>query len=431
MREFVLENKKPLMLQEQIYTGSASFARWNPVLWFVVLFLITNDVTIGSVKGVLITLPKIGILVFLPFLSLRAKNAQAKWFVVKISTPLIAAILLTSVLHFRFHNVELSFLQSIVIGLMFAWLIAGSCVSMETVEKIFKYLSLILLLHLPVSLYQSYCGEGYLTRRYMMNLGFRWRSTGLFGDPNHYAQIMLMLLPYTWTMFLKKGLKNKILFLAMLLGIFLSGSRNAFVASVLIFILFAVFPPYYASRIKIRFVSSCALFALLFFFYYFAPKDVERTRVVYESIMTGEITEKLVTPDRRRYALAKESWDNFLSSPVLGVGIGRNLIKNKGVAHNLFLDIFADFGILGFIGYLLLAGIPFKRLLSNLKRREIKNLPQYYTIVWSTLMGFISFCAGGLFLSTYVNRFLFLWVGLLAGLAVVTKKLSTASTEIE
>lgn len=90
-----------------------------------------------------------------------------------------------------------------------------------------------------------------------------------------------------------------------------------------------------------------------------------------------------------RFALWQASWESFGANPIFGNGLGRtvDLIEERiGVryaAHNIYLQLLADAGIIGLFSFLLLVVVFFKHL-----RRVLRQAPatQWFALGWAGAM---------------------------------------------
>lgn len=200
------------------------------------------------------------------------------------------------------------------------------------------------------------------------------RAAGPIGEPNRYAQILIVLLPLAALTFRTErsralralGLATGVLILG---GMLLTFSRSTLLAGCVLLAMMA-----YLRLLKPRHVLVSAL-SLAVVILAFAPGVVGR-------MATLENLKSLVlhtdyayrAPDSSavyRYELNSATWHVFLDYPILGVGPGHfseyyaipythrvGLIDNrrKYRGHNLYLETLAETGVIGFVSLL---AIPF------------------------------------------------------------------------
>jgi putative inorganic carbon (hco3(-)) transporter len=208
--------------------------------------------------------------------------------------------------------------------------------------------------------------------------GVQFRSAGPIGEPNRYAQVLVVLLPLAALRFRKersRALRWLALVSAALIfgGMMLTFSRGAMFTAVVIFALLACF-----RFIRPLHVVVAALgFSLLVLAIdphaalRFASLGGVKTLLANKTASYKEPTEgQKGVPDTsvvRRYVLNVATWHVFLDHPILGVGPGHfsdyyslpygnrvglieQLKKYRG--HNLYFETLAETGILGLASFM-------------------------------------------------------------------------------
>lgn len=193
------------------------------------------------------------------------------------------------------------------------------------------------------------------------------------------ALILTLGLPVAWHLAISAGnsIKDRILMLvnyayipASLFAIMLTGSRMA---------LFAIVPAILyivgtANRLKpffriLIFAFLCGtLFGIQF---YFPPSTVDRLATAFDSIAAGDIGGRL--------RLWGASMEVFSEHPLLGVGSGAlgSSAALGSFAHNTFLSVLAELGLIGFI--------LFVAMLSIVVYQAI-NQPKLLSMMWLTVL---------------------------------------------
>jgi hypothetical protein len=90
-------------------------------------------------------------------------------------------------------------------------------------------------------------------------------------------------------------------------------------------------------------------------------------------------------PSMDRISVAKITWDMFLDKPLLGSGTGASSEWNTlGVSsHNMFLNLMADHGILGFfIVPLLIIAVTWRTVV---EKRHMAIIFSFFIVLWSLL----------------------------------------------
>lgn len=211
-----------------------------------------------------------------------------------------------------------------------------------------------------------------------LTLGAQFRSAGPIGEPNRYAQVLVVLLPLAALRFRRersRALRWLALASAALIlgGMMLTFSRGAMLTAVCIFVLLAYF----------RFITPLhllvAALGLSLFVLALDPQAALRfaslggikTLLANRTSGYKEPTQSQTgIPDTsvvRRYVLNVAAWHVFLGHPILGVGPGHfaeyysipygnrvGLIEQlkKYRAHNLYFETLAETGILGLVSFL-------------------------------------------------------------------------------
>jgi hypothetical protein len=160
----------------------------------------------------------------------------------------------------------------------------------------------------------------------------RIRGTGIFGDPNDLAMALLLVFPFLFTAVLDAdaGMLRRLLALAMLAvlsyAVFLTQSRGGFMG-------LAVLGAAYVYR-RIGRTTALVAAVLLLVLVLTAP---------------GRLRE--VTSSEESAQLRIQAWsvgfEMLKSKPVLGVGTGEFSTFHNRVAHNSFVHVFAETGLIG------------------------------------------------------------------------------------
>ena len=210
--------------------------------------------------------------------------------------------------------------------------------------------------------------------------GSQFRSAGPIGEPNRYAQVLLVLLPLAALRYRRersRTLRWLALVSAALIcgGMMLTFSRGAMLTAVVIF----------ALLVYVRFIRPLYMFvaalALSFLVLALDPQAVLRfaslegaknllagrtTSFSYSQTTQGQ-TGALDGSIAKRYELSLAAWHVFLDHPFLGVGPGHfaeyysipygnrvGLVElwKKYRGHNLYVEILAETGVLGLASFL-------------------------------------------------------------------------------
>lgn len=225
------------------------------------------------------------------------------------------------------------------------------------------------------------------------------RVTGLAADPNSFA--IYLAVPFLLSLALvrlSKGIRRVgmvLLSLLFLATILLTLSRSVFLAIGLALIAFN-------PKRKVRFLIVCTVVVVLLFFAYDLLTLAPETKGLLFRAMRGETLDYSA---QSRIYLARTSWDMFLSSPVLGIGPGQYLNRfdefrdprvkpslGVRIAHNTYLAILAETGIVGFVVFLWFLARVFRRGTAYLSTRSDIHAT---TVASGVVAGFIATCIYG------------------------------------
>lgn len=262
-----------------------------------------------------------------------------------------------------------------------------------------------------------------------LQAGYRVASftTGMFGGPNELALCLIMLIPFLYFLFIQ----SKVIFLKLfligamvivLMGITFTYSRGGTIGMMAVLLLL-----FLRSRYKLKLAIGFVVVSFLFF--NFAPvKYIERMKTVPTSY-----TEDAATISRI------DAWKagiSMMTHRPFGVGMGNfgeGFVKyrpegaidvpgRRRAAHNAFIQIGGETGILGLLVFLSLIAVTLRNLnrikyfFMNKESEEAEEISQFADAVFISLIGF-STCA--FFLSQAYNWILYY----LFGFSIVLKKI--------
>jgi putative inorganic carbon (hco3(-)) transporter len=265
-----------------------------------------------------------------------------------------------------------------------------------------------------------------------------WRAMGSLGDPNYYAQIMIVLVPIVllqlWTITSWRARLPALLALAAILcGVMLSYSRGAIVG------LCALLAALVAFRyLRLRYVVPVIVAAVIIL----AITDPMLIRRV--QTMGGESRNPRVVDvsilERRTYSIG--ALHVFLDHPLLGVGFGQSpkyiprygrmygymLPPKNAAAHNMYLQILAETGLVGLTAFLLMLWAVVRPMFA-LRRYWAQSHPEYVHILTSLLLGLLAFLVTSIFLHLSFTRYFYLLLGLCgAATAIYTHRVEPPAT---
>ena len=259
------------------------------------------------------------------------------------------------------------------------------------------------------------------------------RASGTVGEENYYAQIMLMLLPLAASRyFYEKSRKLRIIGALACIpiagAIMLTFSRGAFVSAVA-----TVMAMVYLGSIKIRHLLALGLafvvivpiampdyaYRIFTLFRAVGVQDAQKgSSKTLDASMRGRATENLA------------ALKIFLDHPVIGVGPGQTqmytakyggdsgLSRLEGTrqAHNMYLGVISDDGLLGFCTFISIFLATLSGLL-KIRRKYSESNPELTGLAIGLTLSIVAFMSSAVFLSSAYERFYWLIMAL-AGVTI-------------
>jgi O-antigen ligase len=281
---------------------------------------------------------------------------------------------------------------------------------------------------------RPFMGFGQVGHEWFVSHGRNPRLSGPIGDPNYFAQILLVLVPLGLlrffgerTMFLRllaAGATGVIAF-----ALTLTFSRGAGVAFVVVLVMMTVFRyvPLYQLLIVVL-----GLVLLL----NFVPAYKERVATLGSLADGSSGSTSLDQSLRSRSTEMKAAAYVFLDHPFVGVGPGsfplyyqeyagrvgldvheaaqsgaRRGEEARRESHNIFLSIAADLGILGLVTFLAIVFLTFRRL-NRSRKQWLRAHPEAANLAASFMLGLAAYLTSGLFLTLAFERYFWLLLAL-------------------
>lgn len=287
----------------------------------------------------------------------------------------------------------------------------------------------------------QYWGYGIARVQNIAGSSSGYRIAGPIGDPNFYAQIMLVITPLSFIRFLeeKKPLLKTIALagtLITLLTVVYTFSRGAFLAILIMTACLLYFHPPGPREFMI------SIAALLLIFPYI-PEEFKDRVLTLDAIFTGNqnaIEGEVSFRGRNSEYIA--AWMMFSDNPILGVGINnynanyQTYSRQIGLdpraearsAHSLYLEILAELGIIGFgvFGLIIIA------VLRSIVRawRQLKKIGDTYNaeLVLSIGIGILGYLTSAIFVHDAYPRYFWLLIGIGLSATEVARRVITNST---
>ncbi|HEX7556378.1 MAG TPA: O-antigen ligase family protein, partial [Leptolinea sp.] len=260
------------------------------------------------------------------------------------------------------------------------------------------------------------------------------RVAGPIGDPNFYAQIMVVLVPFA----INRMANEKSIYLKLLAGfgvivislsVILTYSRGGFFALVIALIALGFYRPP-------RLPLFLSLMAVVWIVVLFLPT----TFVDRISTVTGLIQNKqdiqVESSFRGRASEMITAWLMFVDHPVLGVGshnypvyyqqysrqLGLDPRTTAREPHNLYLEIAAETGILGILVFGIIVYFAFRYINFALVRFKESKDKDFYSLIGAYSAGFIGYLTAAMFIHGAYPRYFWLLAGIAYSLKHIAKK---------
>ena len=274
---------------------------------------------------------------------------------------------------------------------------------------------------------------------------FQPRIAGPLGDPNFFAQILLLAVPVA--LFIGWESRGKVRWLAfgcaaiIVAATLLTYSRGGMLALGVILVLALI-----AHRVdRRRMIGGVAALVVLLLL---LPASFTRRFVTIEQILPGggETIHRDSSFEKRRL-LTATAWVTFKNNPLLGVGAGNYTVWFDHYAeqvgseargyddpgeihypHNLYLEIAAETGVLGLVIFAAIVAMTLAHLRSANRALADEGLREAAGVAKALELAVIGYLISALFLHGHFQRYLWLMFGLAAAFARVTPLVRSEKT---
>lgn len=273
----------------------------------------------------------------------------------------------------------------------------------------------------------DYWGFGQANVQNIIGQSNDYRIAGPIGDPNFYSQILLVLIPLAldrlWheRNLLLRGLAAWALTVCLLSTLF-TFSRGAFLGLILVGALFIW-------HYRIRFMPLLITLLLGGLLAQFVPDQYfDRVQTITSFIpgLGDEQNARNEISFRGRISEMQASWLMFEEHPLLGVGLDnyavhyRSYTRRLGIdarledraAHNLYLEVAAETGLLGLATFGTILTMAFVSLVKAYKKFEHLGYGDEANMLRAFMIGFIGYLATAFFLHAAYPRYLWLLLGI-------------------
>ena len=268
--------------------------------------------------------------------------------------------------------------------------------------------------------------------------GDDFRLSGPVGDPNFFAQVMVVLVLIGVERFMHdKNILAKILASACAImsafTIVFTFSRGATLALVLALVLFFVI--YRLKPVQLIVVLALGITVVLF-----APPTFLERFFSIRDLLPAENGQIDLTTDRSFQGRASQSltaWSMLMQHPFTGVGLNnfqtlyQEYAKSLGLApsaqarspHNLYLEVAAETGVIGLIAFLVMVVMAFRAMISARKGFMDAGMQDYAHMVTGFAVGFSGYMIAALFGHASYPRYFYLLLGIAYALPLIIDQL--------
>ena len=261
-----------------------------------------------------------------------------------------------------------------------------------------------------------------------------YRIAGPVGDPNYYAEIMLVLVPLALDRALAESSRT-LRFLAVwalvvcTLSVIFTFSRGGFLALAVIIVLRLVLRPPNMRTLFIIGALCVALWMLL-------PANYTSRLVSVADLVPAPDQNARSFEDslRGRYSAVLVGLRMFQDHPVLGVGkmnyavnyqyysqaLGIDSKSWQQAAHNLYLEVLSETGLVGIVFFGALLLFMFRDMRRARAMLIEAQMPQYAEMIFALTLGITGYLVASIFLHAAYPRYF--WV--LVGIALATPELA-------
>jgi len=290
--------------------------------------------------------------------------------------------------------------------------------------------------HLTETQDNNYWGFALAPIEHLLDESKNFRVSGTLGDPNYFCQFLLILVPLAFDRLKQEThfLIRTLAFLALgiiLFTIMLTYSRGGIVGLIAMLIVFLLLYPRYILIVSLTIFFSIPVLKVV------TPDN-------YISRMTSL---EYLMPDKANHPIAEDSFQGrksemlvamkmFLDHPFTGVGFGAydqhyqkysqsvflDFRHEEREAHNRYLEILSETGIIGFMIYLLLLYLMFSGLLHARKTAIRMKRQDMEGIITAFLLSLVSLQITYIFLHDSWPRLSWLLVGIAFAIPNIVQK---------
>jgi len=271
-----------------------------------------------------------------------------------------------------------------------------------------------------------------------------YRSTGPMGDPNYFAQIMVVLIPIALERFLHEK-KNSLRLVALwsfavsVLTVMFTYSRGGFLAMVIGVMLVLIYYPPKQFQIPVIIISVIVFVSLL------PPNYLDRlstltdlfkprgTLRIEERSLQGRLSENLAALEMIKanplFGVGLNSYKYLF--PVYSKRLGLALVATEREAHNLFLEVAAETGVIGFSVFVFVLFVCLQVMFRGRNSFNRSGMDDYSGMITGFLGGFIAYFVASVFIHNAFPRYFYLLIGLALSIRLVVQNTITLRPQSE
>lgn len=283
---------------------------------------------------------------------------------------------------------------------------------------------------------------GFAVAEYMNIVGNTndYRLSGPVGDPNFFAQVMVVLALLGVERFVhEKKLLPKILAgwcaAVSTLTVVFTFSRGTTIA-----LAFALIVFFWIYRLKPMQLVAVLLLGIALLF--FAPKSYFDRILTIRDVLPSSSGQIDVYSDRAIQGRASENltaWVMFTSKPFLGVGLSnfpslyQEYTKSLGLApsasnrspHNLYLEVAAETGMVGLAVFLIMVWLAFRSTLYAIRKFHDLGMDDYANMATGFAIAFMGYMFSAVFIHAAYPRYFYLLLGIAYALPLIFEQAKT------
>jgi O-antigen ligase len=271
---------------------------------------------------------------------------------------------------------------------------------------------------------------------------FEPRIAGPLGDPNFFAQMLILVVPFGITLALQERwlwarIAAAASTLVVIAGIVFTYSRGGAVALALTLAL-ALLPV--ARVLRLRRTVGIVLLGILLIAV-LVPRDFVRRLTTLEQFLPSDNVLRVDTSFEERRLLTTSAWLIFVDHPLIGVGAGNytqyfdeyvgrlssevreyEVIDDVHYPHNLYLEIAAETGLAGLVSFGALIALAFATLYGSIRRSRAGGDPYATAVSHACSVALMGYLVSALFLHGHFQRSMWVVLALGVSLSMMTPR---------